>query len=255
MKRESLALTLILALSLSMLVGVVNFRTVHATDVSGIITLDTTWTKAASPYSLTNNVLVYEGATLTIEAGVTVNFNGYYILVNDTLRALGSGADKIQFNDGEITFSEYSRSWNESTGSGCIIDNAIFNSTSVDASSASPKISSSSIEGITVGNSTILLQNTLSNGVIVDNGAPAVSDNTISDTVNVMGGSPEISHNTISADVYTNYASPIVSQNTISGGIHTMGGSPEISHNTISGDIEVIDGSAVVSDKRYFRRG
>jgi len=248
MKRVPLALALILALSISTLIGVVNFGAVSATDVAGIIGSDTTWTKASSPYSLTGNVLVYGGATLTIEAGVTVNFNSYYIMVNDTLRALGSGTDKLQFNDGEITFTEYSSGWNESTGSGCLVDNAVFNSTSVDASMASPKISSSSIEGITVGNSTILLQNTLSNGVIVDNGVPTVSYNTISDTVNVMGGSPVISHNTISADFYTAFASPVVSQNTISGWVHTWESSPVISHNTISGEVEVIDGSGLISD-------
>jgi hypothetical protein len=231
-----------------MLVGFVNFGTVHATDVSGIISSNATWAKAASPYSLTGNVLVYAGATLTIEAGVTVNFNGNYILVNDTLRALGSGGDKIQFNDGEITFTEYSSGWNESTGSGCIIDNANLGSTSVDASSASPKISSSSLSGIIVGGSTILLQNTLSEGLTLNYGAPTVSYNTISGDVSVAGGTPIVSHNTISSDVLTYGGSPVVSYNTILGDVSTSQGSPSVSGNTVSGDVSVEDVSAVVTN-------
>jgi len=52
------------------------FGTVQAsTDVIGIITSDTTWTKVNSPYSLMGPTAVGEGVTLTIEAGATVNLN------------------------------------------------------------------------------------------------------------------------------------------------------------------------------------
>ena len=36
---------------------------------SGVISSDATWTQANSPYSLTGNVLVDTGVTLTIQAG------------------------------------------------------------------------------------------------------------------------------------------------------------------------------------------
>ena len=45
------------------------------TNVSGALSSDTTWSLANSPYTLTGNVLVTSGVTLTIEAGVTVKFN------------------------------------------------------------------------------------------------------------------------------------------------------------------------------------
>ena len=51
------------------------------TDVSGVISTNTTWTKANSPYNLTGTVEVRNGATLTIESGVTVT--GSDLLVSD----------------------------------------------------------------------------------------------------------------------------------------------------------------------------
>ena len=44
------------------------------TEVSGIISSNTTWTLENSPYIVTGNILLNEGITLTIEAGVTVKF-------------------------------------------------------------------------------------------------------------------------------------------------------------------------------------
>ena len=59
------------------------------TNVSGIISSDTTWTQANSPYMLTGNVLVNNGVTLTIEAGATVNCVNGYIEVNGTFTRNG----------------------------------------------------------------------------------------------------------------------------------------------------------------------
>ena len=55
--------------------GLVAFSTVYATDVSGNISSNTTWSLANSPYVVTGNILVASGVTLTIEAGVTVKFS------------------------------------------------------------------------------------------------------------------------------------------------------------------------------------
>jgi hypothetical protein len=103
------------------------------TNVIGIIGSDTIWTKTNSPYFLTGNMLVNNGATLIIEAGVSVNLNGYYIMVNGTLVAEGNGSDKINFNKGEIIFTQYSNGWNQQESSGCIIQNAIVNQTEISA--------------------------------------------------------------------------------------------------------------------------
>jgi len=51
------------------------------TEVSGGITRDTVWDVAHSPYIVTGDVTVERGATLTIESGVQVRFDGYYSLI------------------------------------------------------------------------------------------------------------------------------------------------------------------------------
>ncbi|MDX1534175.1 MAG: right-handed parallel beta-helix repeat-containing protein, partial [Thermoplasmata archaeon] len=48
------------------------------TPVSGTITVDTTWNASMSPIWVEGDVLVTSGATLTIDPGVEVRFNGYY---------------------------------------------------------------------------------------------------------------------------------------------------------------------------------
>ncbi|NVO21563.1 MAG: T9SS type A sorting domain-containing protein [Bacteroidetes bacterium] len=46
-----------------------------ATDVTGILTSNTTWNLAGSPYTVTGNVTVNPGVTLTIDSAVIVKFN------------------------------------------------------------------------------------------------------------------------------------------------------------------------------------
>jgi hypothetical protein len=64
---------------------------------SETISQDTTWTKANSPINLPGNVLVSKDATLTIEAGVTVNCNKNVIQVNGTLKVQGTDQNKVVF--------------------------------------------------------------------------------------------------------------------------------------------------------------
>ncbi|MDP2935063.1 MAG: NosD domain-containing protein, partial [Dehalococcoidia bacterium] len=82
--------------------GVINHaHTAHAdgpTNVSGIISSDTTWTRANSPYIVTGSILVSQGVTLTVAPGVTVKFDGNYNLrVDGTLRAIGTTYNGILF--------------------------------------------------------------------------------------------------------------------------------------------------------------
>ncbi len=73
------------------------------TAVGGMITTDTTWTLAGSPYVLTGNVVVQAGATLTIEAGVCVKAQAQRgITVDGGLVARGTSADPICFTTGVL---------------------------------------------------------------------------------------------------------------------------------------------------------
>ncbi len=69
------------------------------TDVDGgHIHSDTTWLKVDSPYIIKGDVIVDLGATLTIEPGVEVKFNGdYYLYIDGNLTALGDSIDHIIF--------------------------------------------------------------------------------------------------------------------------------------------------------------
>jgi hypothetical protein len=184
-----------------LLAGTLNFGTVQAsTDVADIINVDTTWTKANSPYSLTGPVTVNSGVTLTVEAGVTVNLNDNRIEVDGTLVARGSSADPIYFRwgngvKGEISFAQSSSNWNEQTDSGCIIENAILSSISLFISS-SPKINNNTITGPQAADV-----------IYIYGGSPLISNNNITGDVdsrnvfNIQDGSPVILNNTITAHV------------------------------------------------------
>ncbi len=77
-----------------------------STNVVGNITTDTTFTKANSPYFLKNPVYVINGASLTIEAGVTVitlpaDDGGLVITRGSQIFALGTQAEPIIFTSAE----------------------------------------------------------------------------------------------------------------------------------------------------------
>ncbi|MCW4000146.1 MAG: hypothetical protein NWE93_07890 [Candidatus Bathyarchaeota archaeon] len=99
-----------------------------------------------------------EGASLTIQPGVTVNINSYYLRVNGTLNARGTPDNKIVINIDSsgtyyagIDFTSSCNGWNNQTGTGSIIQYALITSNrtyypTIEANSASPKIDSNTIK-------------------------------------------------------------------------------------------------------------
>ena len=74
------------------------FSLLFGTNVSGVISSNTTWTLANSPYLLTGNILVNAGVTLTIEAGVVINAESNTSILNKgTLIAIGTSENPIVF--------------------------------------------------------------------------------------------------------------------------------------------------------------
>lgn len=142
-----------------------------ATEVSDIISSDTIWTRANSPYNVTGKVLIDTAVTVTFEADAVVNLNGHDIRVNGTLiiqpgatlnmgvtgtsvgsirvngalSARGTSTSPIHFNGAayhwsslfvpptlsSVTFAGSSMAWTEQTGSGCILENAVMDKTGV----------------------------------------------------------------------------------------------------------------------------
>jgi hypothetical protein len=225
--RKSLpnAFSAVIIVSGLILVGTVHFDTVIAsTNVSGIISSDTTWTQAESPYIFTGNILVNEGVTLTVEPGATINFGGYYLRVNGTLSARGTSKNKITFTidnpstttgASAIEFKSSGSSWNEQTNSGSIIENTIINSKwdstyiTIEIEAVSPKIVNNIIDcNMSSFSSGSSFGKAISN--LLTNSA-TISNNTILGEVTVTGG--------------------IFNNNTMYGRVSAIGGS--VCNNTI----------------------
>ncbi len=108
------------------------------TIVNRPITTDTTWTRANSPYTLTNDVAI-RNVTLTIESGVTMNIGSHQLWVYGILNAQGT-TDRIFFlGDSGLIVLSSTTGWDEQVGYGCIIDNAYFSSTTMIINGGSQK--------------------------------------------------------------------------------------------------------------------
>jgi parallel beta-helix repeat protein len=160
------------------------------------------------------------------------------LIVNGTLYARGTSNDRIVFYTSNtlyltqrIAFSRSSRSWSDTDGSGCIIENAFFNSTTITIDSVSPKI---------IGN---IFSQPFGTPISISNGAPLISNNIISSNgsgINANGGASVISNNSITLRGYGNGITATgdvsVFDNTISGGNKGITGNIRtVERNVISG--------------------
>ncbi|MEI6817639.1 MAG: T9SS type A sorting domain-containing protein [Bacteroidota bacterium] len=98
MKKVIFTLALIISLASS-------FININATNVSGGIYSNTTWTLLNSPYIVTDTIVVFPGVTLTIEPGVVVKFADHkYIEIRQAnLIAIGTALDSITFTSNNTT--------------------------------------------------------------------------------------------------------------------------------------------------------
>jgi len=219
-KKVLIVFTIVFSLLFS-LRGGIHFSVAQTGNiVSGTINQDTTWTKANSPYLFTGNVEISNGTTLTIEPGVAVSLDGYFMNISGTLSARGSETEKITFTaagisyigewQGRIVFSKSSKNsiieYAEirsspntiiaiySTGTTTISSSTIggTNGTAIDIEESSPSLVGNTIsgnaDGISINHlcSPIVAGNTIRNnthsGIGITAASPIVSGNIITNS-------------------------------------------------------------------------
>ena len=232
------------------------------TNVNGIISQDTIWSKASSPYRLTGPITVNNGITLIVESGTTVNLDRYTIQILGTLSAKGSGGNKIYFNgfsdssSYQIIFNQSSTSWNENTNLGSIIENSVVNVASIFIDNTSPKVNHNSIGGANVGDKVPAV-------ISISGGSTIISNNTITPSfrsyaIEIEGGTPIVTNNYI-VNPYSAWTgiyidgknSAFVFGNSIIGfanGIFVRDGTPTIERNNIENNAVgvAIDGDSQI---------
>ena len=245
MKGKLLNVLLIVAMSVGILSSALPFgKAQTGTNVSYIISSDTTWTQANSPYNFIGNVLVNQGVTLTIGSDATIDLNNYYLRVNGTLviqpgatinigligdgidvygtmSTEGTSANPVHINGSvqghiiiafysAVTFFPSSISWNSQTKSGSIIENTVFNDTGLEVQS-----------GIRISDSTFL-----SGGLTVESASPTIVNNEVATSFSIIQNpngaplnalQPEISNNAIGGGLYVDAGSGVIADNVISG--------------------------------------
>ena len=71
-------------------------------EVGGVIGCNGSWTAANNPYTFTENVIIEQGCTLSIEPGTSINMDGYLLNIYGTLDAIGTQEDSIVFSNAGI---------------------------------------------------------------------------------------------------------------------------------------------------------
>jgi hypothetical protein len=204
------------------------------TSVSGVIDSNSTWTKSKSPYTLTGPLAIIQGITVTIEPGTTINLNTHYIQVNGTLRATGVPNEKITFNGGQIIFTAVSNAWSEQTASGCIIENAIVNQTSISSSNCI-KIHNCNIDAQIFVTSSIITNNQVTGEIRSSSSISSSATDTSTITNNNVKGKIVLGSVSLGAISASSEAST-VANNIVEGSIISGSpqGTPQIFNNTVT---------------------
>ncbi|HXU26410.1 MAG TPA: T9SS type A sorting domain-containing protein [Bacteroidia bacterium] len=209
-----------------------------------------TWSLAGSPYLIQSTVEIPNDSTLTIQPGVTVNFQGHYkIIVLGKLLAIGTQTDSIFFTAANTTTGWYGIRFDGTTANN---DSSKFYYCNLQWGKAGGSVNDA-FGGAFMFNgfskaiiSNCLLKNNANYVIYCNNGSPTISNNKILNSQNgaidFQGSNPYIANNIISYNngdaISGSSGGPIINiyNNIISHnagcGIHV--GHANISYNTIS---------------------
>lgn len=239
---KTLSIVLLVGLAVTSLLSVLSFD--FADAQSGLITflnVDTTWTDSKT---LSGPVVVSTGVTLTINSGVTINLNGYYLYVNGTLRSVGSASQNIFLYGGSLTF-------NDSATANSLLENTILNTT---VTSTKPlTVNNNTLNAaFTTGSGSTLTNNKINAALTLANSC-TLSNNYITGPVSAGNGTTitgnEVYNETIAGN-NTMVSNNVMNYNkAISGGWGGYGYSTAlkvesgsvVSNNTITGDVDVFN--------------
>ncbi len=238
---------------------------IPAGNVSG------TWNLAGSPYNIMGSIQIVDGTTLTIQPGVTVNFQGHYKLnVQGRLLAIGTVADTIVFTAANITNGWWGIRFDNTPTTNDTSKIVFCKLQYGKATGASPDDNGGAFY-FNAFSKAIISNCCISNcvaynnggGIFCDNGSsPSITNSIISNNMTPIvhkfgagifchnSSNPTILNNTISNNISHEVgggiacfaSSPIISNNTITnnnadltaGGIFCYSSNPTISNNTIS---------------------
>ena len=146
---------------------------------SGTITTNTTW-NADQIYVIQSSLTVASSATLTIQSGAVVKFDGTsdFLTVNGKLNVNGATANPVYFTS--------------------IKDDSVGGDTNDDATSTSPAVGGWKCISFQAGSSS-----TIANAVILYGGSSGLPNCTLEDAIDVVDGSVNIINTTIAST--TNY--------------------------------------------------
>jgi len=222
-------------------------------SMCGKITANTTWTVHDSPIQVTCDVIVSRGVTLTIEAGVTVQFAHMKddLIISGTLQTAGTESAPITF---QPSINTMPGSWGRvafMAGSSGMLDNAILeyggsSSGLVYIASDAVQVLDSVVQycsntGIYIHDSSPVISGTQvisnSNGLFNDTGSPIIQNCTFSGNSGGDGGgglyngsgSPTIQNNLIINNHVSGWGST-------GGGLYNGSGNPFVLNNTIYGN-------------------